>query len=72
MMRIRAASVTTGLVLLASAAAAHPGHGADGGSYSLLHYLSEPVHIAFAALLAVGVVGGLSALARSRRMRRPD
>ena len=30
----------------ASAAIAHPGHGHDGGNYSFVHYLSEPVHLA--------------------------
>jgi hypothetical protein len=34
-----------GVMLVATRAAeAHPGHGAGGGSYSLQHYLTEPVH----------------------------
>jgi hypothetical protein len=24
---------------------AHPGHGWDGGSFNILHYLTEPVHL---------------------------
>ncbi len=38
---------------------AHPGHGHNGGSFSLFHYLSEPVHfgitIALIGLIVVGI-----------------
>ena len=30
----------------ASVAIAHPGHGHNGGTYNLVHYLTEPVHLA--------------------------
>jgi hypothetical protein len=43
----------------APAVLAHPGHGKDGGSYGLLHYLSEPEHmgvgLALIGLVAAGV-----------------
>jgi len=42
-----------------SIATAHPGHGADGGSDSLWHYLTEPIHLAaglFAFLAMVAIV----------------
>lgn len=33
-------------ILPATVATAHPGHGHGGGTYSLLHYFNEPVHLA--------------------------
>jgi hypothetical protein len=38
---------------VASAALAHPGHGLDGGAWHRLHYLSEPLHVAPPALIAL-------------------
>ena len=32
-------------MLPTSVATAHPGHGHDGGTYNLVHYLSEPMHL---------------------------
>lgn len=40
----------------ASAAGAHPGHGLGGGSDGWLHYLTEPLHAAPPALVAVTLV----------------
>ncbi len=35
-----------GLTLIpVSVASAHPGHGTDGGSHEVGHYLSEPLHV---------------------------
>jgi hypothetical protein len=51
-------------LLLARAAGAHPGHGLGGGSFDALHYLSEPLHVAPVALLA------LAAALAWRRLRR--
>jgi hypothetical protein len=49
------------VVALASLPAfAHPGHGRDGGSNSLTHYATEPVHVApvvFAALAGIAIAG---------------
>ena len=56
------------VLALASPAAAHPGHGLDGGSTHWLHYLSDPLH---AAPWVVGVLA-LVLLVRARRsIRRP-
>ena len=42
--------------LASSPSWAHPGHGVDGGDWSLLHYLTEPDHL-------VGVLGLLVVVA---------
>lgn len=44
------------LVLLASPVVvlAHPGHG-SGDGFSVIHYLKEPEHIVWLALLVVGI-----------------
>jgi hypothetical protein len=44
---------------------AHPGHGASGGSNSLLHFFTEPEHVGL-ALLAVFAIAAIRALARRR------
>lgn len=46
------------VLLSASAAWGHPGHGVGGGSTSGLHYLTDPTH-----MLAVGVAVALLLLA---------
>lgn len=55
-------------------AAAHPGHGRDGGSFSLFHYLTEPLHLAVAAVLLGAVVVMVFRLSakngRARRIKR--
>ncbi len=44
----RRLAYSLGVALLASGTAfAHPGHGRDGGDFSLPHYLTEPAHIVF-------------------------
>lgn len=48
------------VALAAVPAFAHPGHGRDGGSNSIMHYATEPVHVApvvFAALAGIAVTG---------------
>jgi len=54
--RIRALASAGVTLALASAAAAHPGHGLDGGSDSWLHYASDPYHVAPLALVALTLV----------------
>jgi hypothetical protein len=52
--------LTTLAVTFAAPALAHPGHGKDGGSHELVHYLSEPVHLApvgLAALAGIAAAG---------------
>ena len=51
-----------------SVAHAHPGHGVDGGSWSLVHFLSDPLHVGFAAALLVGL-GALAGVRRRRLLR---
>ena len=49
--------VTTVMVTASSQIAlAHTGHGADGGSFSLAHYLTEPEHLSVIAVIMVGVL----------------
>jgi len=36
-------------------ALAHPGHGLEGGSFSLFHYLLEPEHLMVLLTVVVGV-----------------
>jgi hydrogenase/urease accessory protein HupE len=54
------------LLALVVPAGAHPGHGYDGGTYSLTHHLSEPIHVA-GILAVLGVVGGCVWLATRRQ-----
>lgn len=67
-MKIRslASVLSAAIVLLGSAALAHPGHGLTDGN-SWLHWLTEPVHVAPQAALAALAVWGLR---RSRSARR--
>ncbi|NIP84677.1 MAG: hypothetical protein GTO03_03615 [Planctomycetales bacterium] len=60
--------ITVHLASRGGVATAHPGHGTDGGSHGLLHYLSEPVHAA--GLLAAAA--GLAATLCYFRGRRSD
>ncbi len=56
-------------IAVASVASAHPGHGPDGGSFSLAHYWTEPLHgLGVVGLLAAVVAGGW--LLRRRRLTR--
>ena len=52
-----------GTLVLASQAAAHPGHGLGGGSTHWLHYLTDPLHVA-------PIAAGVLALALAVRARR--
>lgn len=63
---MRKTSLVLALLALPAAAAAHPGHGFGGGSYSLLHYLTEPVH-GLSGLLGIAAVGLLAVWVTGRR-----
>ena len=52
--------------LLSSTAAAHPGHGVDGGNDSAFHYLTAPMHLG----LLVVVVGSVFLARRILNTRR--
>jgi hypothetical protein len=46
-----------GLMLLPTAvASAHPGHGVDGGSHEVSHYLSEPLHVGLVIVAATSAI----------------
>jgi len=46
---------------------AHPGHGADGGSHELTHYVTEPVHLAPLGLAALAGIAAAGIVAWVRR-----
>lgn len=46
---------------------AHPGHGPDGGSHRLTHYLTEPQHLAPVGLAAFAGVAAAALVAWYRR-----
>ncbi|MBA3312184.1 MAG: hypothetical protein M3552_13755 [Planctomycetota bacterium] len=46
---------------------AHPGHGKDGGSNELVHYATEPVHVAPFAFAALAGVAAAALVAWFRR-----
>jgi hydrogenase/urease accessory protein HupE len=56
------------LTLLASGASAHPGHGRAGEGTSLLHYLTEPIHVVGIAALLLSFASGVAIL-RGRLVR---
>ncbi len=51
-----------------STVAAHTGHGRGGGDFSILHYLSEPLHIVAGLSLAAALLAAI-AWARHERSR---
>jgi hypothetical protein len=53
--------------LAAAQAAAHPGHGARGGDFSLAHYLTEPLHVVTTVLCILAVAGALAWARRASR-----
>ena len=53
---LRVIGIASAALGVASAAAAHPGHGLDGGSEHWLHYVSDPLHVAPLALVALTLV----------------
>jgi hypothetical protein len=65
---VPAAVVAITALTVSSPASAHPGHGLGGGSYSLLHYVTEPLHLLGGlAVVAAFVLG--AALLRIARTR---
>jgi hydrogenase/urease accessory protein HupE len=69
-MPTRATLASIAVVLAtASPAGAHPGHGAHGEGWSFLHFLTEPDHVAAAALGAL-LLGVLARWGLGRRANR--
>ena len=58
---------TLAVVASAAPAFAHPGHGADGGSHELTHYVTEPVHLAPLGLAALAGIAAAGVVAWVRR-----
>ena len=56
------ASIITIIVCIPIFSFAHPGHGETGG-YTIVHYLTEPVH----AVIAMGVLIAVAAYIRQLR-----
>lgn len=52
---------------LTAPAFAHPGHGRDGGSHELVHYFSEPEHLAPVAVATLAGVASAMVVAWLRR-----
>lgn len=57
MSRLRPILVASILLAAPRMALAHPGHGSDAASWSVLHYLIEPEHL-LAVVSAVGLLAG--------------
>jgi hypothetical protein len=66
---VPAAVVAITALTVSSPASAHPGHGLGGGSYSLLHYVTEPLHL-LGGLVVVAAFASGAALLRGRRSTR--
>jgi len=56
---------TTVVLSSPSVAMAHPGHGYGGGSFGVLHYLIEPVHLYLGAAVIGVIVAGVYWLRRN-------
>ena len=52
-----------------SITSAHPGHSEDGASTSLLHYVSQPVHLLGVLAGAIVIVAAVTWAQRVRRAR---
>jgi len=66
-MRRAAFGIGACLFSVASAAAAHPGHGLAGGSESWLHYATDPLHVAPFVLAALALASWRRARAHARK-----
>lgn len=61
------AFLTALTTVLAAPAFAHPGHGKDGGSHEVTHYLTEPMHVAPLAMAAIAGIAAAAFVAWYRR-----
>jgi hypothetical protein len=52
--------------LAGATAHAHPGHGEPGDDFSLLHYLTEPMHLGVGICLLIGSVAIAKLIMKSR------
>ena len=70
--RDSAFAASIGTLACATLAQAHPGHGEPGDDYSLLHYVTEPLHLGIGICLLIGTMAlvGLARNAYRRRKKR--
>ena len=61
--------ITIGAVLIPGAAAAHPEH-ASGGSFGLVHFMTDPFHLALTAAAVLLFLAVRRSVLRSRSMKR--
>ena len=69
MARIWTIVAAISLFAVPSITSAHPGHGEGGASTSLLHYLSEPVHVVGLLVSAIVIVAAVTWGQRVHRTR---
>ena len=62
-------AVAIGAVLIPGAAAAHPGH-ASGGDFGLVHFATDPFHVALTAEAILLFLAVRRSLLRHRSMSR--
>ncbi len=62
-------AIAIGAVLIPAAAAAHPGH-ASGGDFGLVHFVTDPFHVALTAAAVLLFLALRRLFVRSRSMRR--
>ncbi len=62
-------AIAIGAVLIPGAAVAHPGH-ASGGDFGLVHFLTDPFHVALTAAAVLLFLVVRRSLLRSRSMSR--
>lgn len=65
--RLRSTVTGLAIVLTAAPVLAHPGHGRDGGSHELTHYVTEPAHLAPVGLAALAGVAAAAFVVWYRR-----
>lgn len=66
-----AVALAAGAVLLPGAAAAHPDH-FSGGDFGIVHFLTDPFHVALGATAILAFLVVRRSLGRSRALRRRD
>jgi hypothetical protein len=65
------AGMTALVLAVAARAEAHPGHGAEGGAWTVQHYASEPLHLGTAAVMAAVAAAVVAWRVRDGRRARP-
>ena len=66
---MRKLAITIGAVLIPGAAAAHPEH-ASGGDFGLVHFVTDPFHVALTAAAILLFLAVRRSFVQSRSMSR--